>query len=75
MFHKKNGKSVNGIMLISVMPFGKYKGMALSEIVTITEEKDEMTIPRGKQYLKWICEQTFPSQDLKDAIQPYLTQE
>ena len=67
MFHNKKN--------ISVMPFGKYKGMALSEIVKITEEKDEMTIPRGKQYLQWICEQTFPSQDLKDAIQPYLTQE
>ena len=75
MFHKKNGKSVNGVILISAMPFGKYKSLKFSEIVKITEVKDEITIPRGKQYLKWICEQTFPSQDLKDAIQPYLTQE
>ena len=57
------------------MPFGKYKNMALSEIVKITEVKDEIIVARGKEYLRWIYEQTFPSQELKDAIQPYLTQE
>jgi len=57
------------------MPFGKYKSLKFSEIVKITEVKDEIIVARGKEYLRWICEQTFPSQELKDAIQPYLTQE
>jgi len=59
----------------TVMPFGKYKSMKISDIVNIVEIKDDKTIPRGKQYLQWICEQTFPSQELKDSIQPYLTKE
>ena len=57
------------------MPFGKYKSLKFSEIVKITEVKDEIIVARGKEYLMWICEQTFPSQELKDAIQTYLTQE
>ena len=67
MFHNKKN--------ISVMPFGKYKSQKFSEIVKITEVKDEIIVARGKEYLRWIYEQTFPSQELKDAIQPYLTQE
>ena len=57
------------------MPFGKYKAHKISDIVKITETKDGKVNPVGKQYLHWVCSQSFPKQDLKDAIQLYLTKD